>query len=231
MDHKIINGIKINYFDLNLIPINPKIYIIGKRGRGKSWICRHLIRFFNFDHTNIVAPTEIYNKDFYNLEKKCKVFFKIDDQPNEYNNLLVLDDAVYSKIQYKFLEYIIEKNQSLICTMQYPTINDKNIHHHYDYIFLAIDYYMGTVEKIYDYFVKEFIPNIELFNNIFKECTNDFNFLVIDNKNKSLNIEDRIFIFKASENVINIRNNKIIDILENIFNIKINLIDEAEIII
>nr|QBK89233.1 MAG: packaging ATPase [Mimivirus LCMiAC02] len=76
-------GIPIRQFKLDYIVPNAHICIIGKRGSGKSWLCRNIMHHVdNKDQEPkiIIAPTDRMNPFYKNNFKKALIYYQYNDK-------------------------------------------------------------------------------------------------------------------------------------------------------
>lgn len=87
---------------------------------------------------------------------------------------------------------------TFIMAMQYCLDIAPALRMNMDYVFLMMDDTRIGQKKLYEQYAGQF-PSFNSFLQAFKVCTSDFGCMVINNKIKSMNLEDKIFWYKAEE--------------------------------
>lgn len=85
-----------------------------------------------------------------------------------------------------------------ILTMQYSLGLPPNLRTNVDYVFLFRETNINNRKRLYDNYAG-CIPSFEVFCQVLDRCTEDHDFLVIDNTCKSNNLSDQIFWGRASK--------------------------------
>src|SRR5690606_25939521 len=96
--------LEVREFDMEDFKKNPNIYIIGKRGSGKSLIIKNIIDHYGpkiLPNTIIISPTEKINNFYRPLYKDAKIMYKYKKstirkfiEGTEEEKLLILDDCM-----------------------------------------------------------------------------------------------------------------------------------------
>jgi len=116
------NSVPLREFDLNTMPENPSIIMIAKRGSGKSWVCRSLLKhfkdipggviisktdrmssfygeffpelFIHYEYSSELIDSILYRqqKMIHKQKEKAKIGKKIDPRA-----ILIMDDCLASK--------------------------------------------------------------------------------------------------------------------------------------
>lgn len=208
--------------DVNTICENPVIVIIGKRGSGKSWLCRHLLNKVigpNTDAGAIFCPSEkftsFYSKCFPDLfihEKftngdLSKILHRqdvvLEQSQSNVKSFILLDDSLGGDTfrNQSIIEPLINSRHyklSFVLTMQFPLQVPPETRCNFDYVFLFRDDIYSNIKRIYDHYGGIF-PTFESFRRAFKTLTEDFGAMVIVNRGYSHGITDKIFWIKAED--------------------------------
>jgi len=192
----------IKRFDPNLLRRKSSvILVIGKRGCGKTTIIKELKSYLDFTNSLEFTPIKsehVHTKFDSNILKK---FIKNQNETDE-PGVVILDDMTQDHSTFKSSE-----TKSLIFNSMNYKINvfiavsycmdlSPDIRSSVDYIFLLKENVLDNVKKIWKCFGGMF-SNFEQFQQIFKNCTENFECLVIDNTTKSYNLNENIFWYKA----------------------------------
>lgn len=201
-------------FHLNDMITNPKIMIIGKRGTGKTYIIRSILRYLekiNPTKTNnlIVAPHELHNPFYTQCGLNTKIMYKLDHEYDEYVknqnsdiNYVVFDDVTNNRPEITFSKkvsdifYAFDNMTTWIMAAQTPLGVTPDIILNFDYIFLLAEDSVINKKKMWDNYANMF-PSLDCFNKVFTECTKDFKCMVIDNRKPTDTIQEKVFWFKA----------------------------------
>jgi hypothetical protein len=199
----------INQFDIEkqLKSFNcPKILIIGMSGSGKSWLVRDIMSHYQDIPTGkIIAPTDKLVGFYKNIIDEKYIEYKCDDYASKLTDdneqFLILDDC--QSIKSAWLNDVVFNSCSLklnplIITVQYSNGIRPEQRAKFDYIFILGEDFVINKRKLYDHYCG-FIKTFEEFDKIFDKTTNDFSCLVINNKLKSKNVNDKLFKYKAEK--------------------------------
>lgn len=117
---------------------------------------------------------------------------------------LVMDDCLSSKGEWAKDQNISEMffngrhhKIMFILSMQFPLGIKPEFRANFDYIFLLNEDILSNQKRLYDHYAGMF-PSFEVFRKVFTETTENFGCLVIDNKSRSKNIQDKVFWYRAS---------------------------------
>jgi hypothetical protein len=131
-------------------------------------------------------------------EKKMFGASKIDPR-----GFLIMDDCLYDKgwqndvnIRNCFLNGR-HSNVFFIFTSQYALAAPPILRNNIDYVFVLREPRITARKKIYENYAG-FLPNFEIFSQIFTQCTENYECVVIDNTTKSNDICDQIYWYKAA---------------------------------
>lgn len=132
-------------------------------------------------------------------EAEIKKYGRTDLDPRAF---LVLDDCLYDKtwpndrnIRALFMNGR-HYNVTFIITMQYsmgiPPILRSNI----DYVFILRDPILKNQERLYNQYAGMF-PSFEIFRQVFTQCTENYECLLVDNKVQSNQLSNQVYWYKA----------------------------------
>jgi len=132
-------------------------------------------------------------------EAEIKKYGRTDLDPRAF---LVLDDCLYDKswpndrnIRALFMNGR-HYNVTFIITMQYsmgiPPILRSNI----DYVFILRDPILKNQERLYQQYAGMF-PSFEIFRQVFSQCTENYECLLVDNKVQSNQLSNQVYWYKA----------------------------------
>lgn len=185
--------VKVKILDLQEIPDISKILAIAKRGSGKSWLVRALLKSRkNTTDGIIVNPTERMDK-FYCLDAdlankirhefnqaEIENFIKTNDVNK--NKFIVLDDALssrYAAITVDSLLPLCEPfNLFEVISLQYALGISKESRKSFDYVFLAAEDFKSNIQRVFDHYA-DFLPAFDSFRQIFDQLAKDYGFMVI----------------------------------------------------
>lgn len=143
----------------------------------------------------LYRQTEMIDK----FKRKYKKGIKIDPRA-----ILVMDDCL-SKDNWKKIEAMNEilfngrhYQLTYILAMQYSKGIGPALRGNFDYICLLNEDFYMNMRKLYEEFAGMF-PSYQLFYQVFKECTQDYRCMIIDNRKPSRDINKKIFWYKAAD--------------------------------
>lgn len=204
-----MTDIQINEF--NLSDINerrisgsaPVVLIIGGRGRGKSQTAKAIMRILrkipsgcvfsgtetsNPFYTGIVPPLFTFTT----FEKKVvQNIIAWQKKGNKRDVFVLLDDLMYDPgfLRQPLMRGIFLNGRhyhiTLVITTQYAIDVPPALRGNVDYVFLLRENNLQTVAKLHRNFGGLF-PNVNVFNQALKACTQNFGSLVIDNVNEKV---------------------------------------------
>lgn len=128
---------------------------------------------------------------------------KIENGENiESPSFIVFDDCMYDKESVNNIYYYhLIKNRKIyknliLTSFQYCINIDDRLKDELDYLFILRESFEKERYKIYSKYCS-FIPSFDYFNHFMNNCTNNYECLIIDLKNKHLNWYERIFWYKS----------------------------------
>jgi len=244
-------------FNYDYINNSSLIFIIGLKEFGKNIIIKDLLYnnseiesglviSSSINNYSYIPPIFIYDKyDKKIIKKYIKKQFELNKEysKNIYNtrSFIILEDIMYlhSWKKDKYLESLFNLLSTInsLCIIQHEymiDIND-NLHKNIDYVFILKENLDKNRRKIYDIFVKELIIPYSLFCKLLDDYTQKYNFLILDVKSQSTNIQDKLFWYNAdnhddfkmfsieawnfsNENLIEEINNNKEDYIQKLFN-------------
>lgn len=215
----------IREFDTRLIYPNSAIMIVAKRGSGKSWVVRALMKHFeDFPCGIVISPTEDVDPFYSNFfpetyiyteyksdivtrilsrqkklaEKEKKTSKKIDKRI-----LIVMDDCLASRGTWNkdpLIDTLLMNGRhygiTFILTMQYALGISPNLRSNFDYVFALADDVQTNIERLYKNYAGMF-PSLDSFKQVFQQLTDDFGALIISTKGVRKNILEKIYWYKA----------------------------------
>lgn len=166
-------------------------------------------KFFPEVFIHYEYKTEIIEKIFYRQDQiieKCKQKAKLGKKVDP-RAFLVMDDCLSSKgtwmrdqpIMKMFLEGR-HYHVMYILTMQFPLGIIPELRCNFDYIFLLAEDFFTNQKRLYDHYAGMF-PSFASFRQVFLQLTNDFGCMVIVNRGSRKNFLDKIFWFKAKNEI------------------------------
>jgi len=175
-------------FDITKIKDNNVIVILGKRGKGKSFLTKDILYHQNIQNGVVLSHKSDNNIEILNnlLEEQKKqnsnhTFLVIED-----NTLLLRNDEFVSEkiINGKFLHILT------IIELQYFRIMSYNLWKNIDYLFIFNDELIVNRQRIYKSYEGLF-GNFETFCSLMDKL-GDYECLVIDQ------IENCVYFYKAA---------------------------------
>lgn len=212
---------KINFHRFNPIRVgkNSQTMIIGKRGSGKSWLIRDLIKKNQsaFDLC-VFSPTEKHS-NFYGRNFPAATI-KFEYSPEDIQELLneqaecisrgsprnlcvVLDDCLSSKGTWLKDDSLRELmlngrhyNIALYLTMQFPLGMTPELRSTFDTVYLLADDFISNQKRLYDHYAGMF-PTFDSFRKTFLDLARDYSAMVIRQKGCWTHILDRVLWYRA----------------------------------
>ena len=152
--------------------------------------------------------TEILSK-IYTRQGKCnednRVRVKEGKKEKDDRIMLVMDDCMSSKGTWVKDQNILElffngrhHHVSFILTMQYAVGIPPEMRSNFDYIFLLAEDFISNQKRLYEHYAGMF-PSFDIFKQVFKDVTQNYGVMVINNRIHSSNITDKVFWYKAKK--------------------------------
>lgn len=215
--------LELSKFNMSSIKDGKVVVFIGKRETGKSFLVRDLL----YHHQDIpvgtvISGTEgansfyasmmpsifIHNafsdKIVHNYIKRQKKVVRAtkDGRDVDPRAFLILDDCLYdpswtknTDIRALFMNGRHFKS-TFIITMQYALGIPPNLRTNIDYIFLLRENIKANRKRLYEQYAGMF-RDLDTFNQVMDQCTENYECLVINNNAKSNKLEDQVFWYKA----------------------------------
>lgn len=218
-----VDGLVVPYFDPRRIARGSTTFLIGKRGTGKTKLIVDIMAFFRHcSYAVVICPTIEASNTY--AQHIPEAFIYKNWKPSIVDNvmaaqqkldseeleqcpcLLVFDDCLFDP---KFAKHISTRNLymngrhaniTVICAGQYMMDLPPAIRTNTDFVFVLADNNRVNREKVYRNFGGVF-PAFKAFDEVMRQCTGDFNCLVLDNKTASNNIEECVAYYKATLNL------------------------------
>lgn len=208
------------------IPKGSVCVLIGRRGSGKSVTVKSLCYHFrNVPHFIVLSKTERNNKFFGDfVPERCivhewdknllsRLFATQDNLIKKYGKddprthvVLVIDDFLYDKKLWKQKEVMElmmngrHRNITVIFTVQYAIGIGPEIRSQIDFAFIYAQETISEKKKVFEHFVCSF-DRLSQFTAVLDAVTENFQCLVANRQQKSRNIEQKIFRYKAPMNI------------------------------
>lgn len=215
-----IDGLLVDYFDPRRIARGSTTFLIGKRGTGKTKLIVDIMAFFRHcSYAVVVCPTVEASNTYASHVPDAFIYKKW--KPEIVDNimaaqqklsgralelcpcLLVFDDCLFDP---KFAKHVSTRNLymngrhaniTVLCAGQYMLDLPPAIRTNTDYVFVLADNNRINREKVYRNFGGVF-PTFKEFDEVMRQCTADFNCLVLDNKTASNKIGECVAYYKAT---------------------------------
>jgi hypothetical protein len=130
---------------------------------------------------------------------------KLGKEPKDDRIMLIMDDCMSSKGTWLKDPNILElffngrhHHLSFILTMQFALGIPPELRSNFDYIFLLAEDFPSNRKRLYEHYAGMF-PNLQVFEQVFSEITDNFGVMVIDNRVHSKNIADKVYWYRAKE--------------------------------
>lgn len=222
-DNRDEKWIEINEFRIENIHPHSKITLNAKPGVGKSTLINDILRYIrhsipsavyiggtsdtNSDIKGIIPQIFMFNewdndflRKYINRQKQNK---RDMNDKNLANCVLIIDDMTENKNVLQSKPYIgLYKNgrqwaNLLITALQNAGDLPKEIRHMNDYIFIGREISKEKRDTLYQCFIPSSISRLD-FDDLMDQITENYTWLVVNNKTGSNNIEDIIFWYKAN---------------------------------
>jgi len=224
---KVVRTIRANKFKLTDMYKYTHINVIAKRGAGKSWLIRDILKTLGKeveDYITIFSPTENMNPFYKKNFNKAKIYHQYDcaiierllaevsidfrnnrnTKDNIKHRVIVLDDCIGDKKIFKdpiFNNLLFNARHyhiTIILAIQYPLGIKPELRSNFDHTFLLHDDFISNQKKMYDHYAGMF-RNFNSFREIYQNLTEDHGTMVITNKGVSSSIYEKIHYYKAKK--------------------------------
>jgi len=211
-------NLQLRRFDPSKIADDKVCIFIGKRGSGKSTLVTDILWHKRHIPVGVVmSATEEGNHHykqfvpdlFIHGDYQKETVEKILARQKTLANLnkvqpafLLLDDCMYEKSRMKDLcirqTFYNGRHWKLffMLTMQYCMDLPPDLRGQCDYVFVFREPIVQNRKRLYENFFGIF-PSFEMFEQVLKVCTENYECLVLDNTSKSNKIEDCVFFYRS----------------------------------
>lgn len=214
---------EIRQFDPTKMTHNRICVFLGSRGSGKSVamkdvvyhnrtipraVCMSATEESNGHWGDCIPPSYIYPDYDPNVVSSIvtaqrRAFKKLRGTNQKPQAIAIIcEDVMYDKTLSKDMAvrqiFLNGRHHQILflLTVQYITDIPPSLRTQIDYLFC---WWQPSVEervKLWRFFFGIF-PTFEMFDQVFRACTNDFECLILDNTRKSNRVEDSVFVYKA----------------------------------
>jgi hypothetical protein len=215
---EISGGLKLKKFDISKIKEDNVIVIVGARNTGKSYIVKDILwHNQSLPCGTVISGTEGANHFYGKLVPQMSIHKEYHPEiianvlmhqklvaknsSKDPRNILVLDDCLYDQswISDRNIRHLFMNSRHFhtmfIVTMLYAMNIPPVLR--FDYVFILRENIISNQRKLYAQYAGMF-PDFDLFCQVMKQCTENFECLVIDNKAMSNKLEDQVFWYKAT---------------------------------
>lgn len=212
-------AVRIRKFDPTSIKESRILFLIGRRGSGKSSCLKDILyRMPRPDYCVAMAPTEDTLNMFREflpetcifdhfsqekLERVCSLQRELVNRGKVRKVLIILDDCMYQKgvLKSTSMRSIFfngrHDNISLICCAQYLMDIECCLRTNIDYVFTMRENILINRQKLHKNFFGQF-SRFEEFDKVMTACTDDYKTLVLDGTITSVRPTDSVMWYKAS---------------------------------
>jgi len=209
----------IRKFDMSCIKPDAVVFVIGKRGTGKSTLIRDII-YHNRHKFNIgigMSPTEESTGDLGRFIPSSCLYDdfsesainrllnhqkKIGKKEDKRSVCVIMDDCAYDKqvLKKKCLREIFMNGRHhklfIINAVQYLMDVPCAVRGQTDYVFATRDNIIDQKLKLWKYFFGMF-GDFESFSNTLDQCTRGFDCIVMDGTSRTGKLTDSVFWYAA----------------------------------
>lgn len=237
---KYINSIRT--FDFCNVKKNSSFVICSKKETGKTWLINKFVNMLNINsgqdnfiqNTLFICPSEKMNP-FYSLYfpnamiSYCYDEDVIDNHIKNGKGCLVLDDCL-TPLQYLDIN---EKNHNIpiVATLQLHNIIINGGVYKFDYyVFMKEE--NKTIRENLWFMTRKLFPSFQDFDSVFDHFTQNYGAILIDRKNNSTDISQKVFSYRAdyiNSDYINLEVDKMVEsIMDNNNQIIKNFVEKME---
>jgi hypothetical protein len=213
--------VNLKKFVLNSMPDNAFVVATGKRRSGKTVLVTDILHSKRhvFPCGLVMSGTEESNRYYKSIVPDSFIFGAFDedkpwkligrqkkikdqDLPNG-KVFVLLNDCAYDKqhMNSKVLKYLACNSRHLdimvILTLQYMLDIPPVVRNNVDVLFAFADNNHLNQRKLYDHYFGNF-ESIQVFKDVFRACTANYEVLVLNNVAKTGQTEDTVFYYKAA---------------------------------
>lgn len=213
----------IRKFDTSTMKPDAVVFVIGKRGTGKSTLIRDIIYHnkHKFNAAMGMSPTEVMTHDLARfippsclydsfsetaLQRLLNHQRRIGNKKDMRSVCLIMDDCAYDRAVFKkkpFRETIMNGRHSklfVINAVQYMLDVPPDTRCNIDYVFATRENIIDNQVKLWKYFFGVF-SDFQSFSNTLKECTKGFDCIVMDATSRSGELTDSVFWYTADDSL------------------------------
>ena len=216
-----MTSIRVKKFDPSTMLPSRIIYMIGKRGSGKSYLMRDILsRMPNPDYVLAMAPTQSTLEAFREFLPPTCIFNHFSQEKLERTMLLqreltargkvrrvliILDDCLYqpgvlkSTVMKELHFNGRHEHVGLLCCAQYLMSLPPEIRTNVDYLFTLKENVLSNRQKLHKNFFGQYDTFAD-FDKVMTACTQDYRALVMDNTVASTEASDVVMWYKADPN-------------------------------
>tara|TARA_B100002051_G_C16692981_1_gene616563 strand:+ start:165 stop:1007 length:843 start_codon:yes stop_codon:yes gene_type:complete len=210
--------LRVKKFQPDKVKHNRIFFIIGKRGTGKTTIMRDILSHYPpVDFAIGMTPTEetadvfreflpetcIYHEfSQHKLEQMLSVQRELIRKKKDRSFLLVLDDCLYQKgvLKSQAMRDLVFNGRHLhvavfVC-VQYLMDISPDVRSNIDYVFALRENIISNRMKLWKFFFGMF-SKYDDFAKCMDACTANHQCMIMDNTQKSTEIEDTVFWYRA----------------------------------
>ena len=198
--------VQIKLFDPSSMNVqwNPhNILVIGKRRTGKSSLALKLKQqVFNDCKKLLFRCKELWGEDMQGYEIFDKEIYEqiISDAAKQNSGTFIIMEIPLERTERKIFDKLFQISSSLNLNLMQLSPYDVGIHPNtranFDFIFLFSGLEVNQLKRIYTDFAS-FVTSFDQFCKTYNETCRNFTCLVIDLRNSSTEVSDRIFHYKA----------------------------------
>ncbi len=194
----------------------PQFYsmmVVGKAGSGATTLVLDLLESQNEEELIVISPHEadLYRERFpkaeicteHDLELLHLIITDQEKVDSQEITLVIENYPGYLRMNTLFQE-ILQKNKelkiNLILIVQQVLALPPKTRKSFDFVFLAYNSYIETRQRLFSNYGSLF-PCFDAFDQVFKQLTENYSFMVIDKKSESRDISDRVYWYKATQPV------------------------------
>lgn len=217
--------LELKKFDMAGMPDGKVIVFIGKRETGKSFLVRDLLYYkqdvpvgcvisgtegANSFYSKIIPGIFIHNQFddtiVHNYIKRQKKAVKASHNSSQVDPraFLILDDCLYdpSWTKNKDIRALFMNGRhyksTFIITMQYALGIPPSLRTNIDYVFILRENIQANRKRLYEQYAGMF-HNLDMFNQVMDQCTENYECIVINNNAHSNKLVDQVFWYKAED--------------------------------
>ena len=181
------------------IPIGT---VISGTEEGNGFYGKHVPKLFIHNEYNTAIIENVLKRQkqvLKQVKKETETYKRSNIDPRTF---VILDDCLYDNgwTKDKMMRLLFMNGRHwkvmLVITMQYPLGVPPNLRTNIDYVFILREPYIANRKRIYENYAGMF-PTFESFCQVMDQCTENYEYLVINNNSKSNKLHDQIFWYKA----------------------------------